>query len=431
MSHVRKNLVEVFFIFLLHGLVCSLIISSQATDFLDEEDAPALQVPRRSINIPQEAMEDTTHHIISPIPGILKEIFVNTGQQVEIGDALCVLEAMKMEFQVRSVISGQIHSIFFKVGDLVNAHSPLIRLLLSPPEGEDINQTQTLPNEAVSSSNKDEDNQNQQMPLAPPLSFLWLLRGNLIPQLASPALTMVSSCSGSSPVFPGVTNSFSGTPDHISPDNGRKFSENSAQSIQRDGAGIRLQPSISSFQMQEAIVSYPKIENFSLKKSNEEKIEDSLQRESSFSQSNKLTSEELIHKIKPALDYSILTHAKGISGLMILGALILAIMSYHKLRQARPGACHQLSAFGLQMAVFCASVSQIRLNVFCDTVLQTHHFRHKILQLMTRPRRFNDIIPILSNIRYLHALDFNKTSFIRKQSAPNMNRRYDLKSKAV
>jgi len=27
-------------------------------------------------------------------------------------------------------------------------------------------------------------------------------------------------------------------------------------------------------------------------------------------------------------------------------------------------ACHQLLAFGLQMGVFCASVSQIRLNVF-------------------------------------------------------------------
>ncbi len=48
-------------------------------------------------------------------------------------------------------------------------------------------------------------------------------------------------------------------------------------------------------------------------------------------------------------------------------------------------ACHQLSAFGLQMAVFFASVSQIRLNVFCDTVLKTRYFRHKILQLMTRP----------------------------------------------
>ena len=63
------------------------------------------------------------------------------------------------------------------------------------------------------------------------------------------------------------------------------------------------------------------------------------------------------------------------------------------------------------MAVFCASVSQIRLNVFCDTVLKTHHFRHKILQLMTRPKSKNVLIRLTHAELYPHSAILNHLKF--------------------
>lgn len=51
------------------------------------------------------------NHIYSFIPGTIVDIFVKTGQKVQEGESLLLLEAMKMENQVRMPFDGKIVKI--------------------------------------------------------------------------------------------------------------------------------------------------------------------------------------------------------------------------------------------------------------------------------------------------------------------------------
>ncbi|KAJ3040337.1 Methylcrotonoyl-CoA carboxylase subunit alpha, mitochondrial [Rhizophlyctis rosea] len=57
--------------------------------------------------------------VVSPMPCKISQVNVKTGQKVEKGQALMVLEAMKMEHVIKSPQSGEIKKVNFKVGDLV------------------------------------------------------------------------------------------------------------------------------------------------------------------------------------------------------------------------------------------------------------------------------------------------------------------------
>ena len=49
--------------------------------------------------------------IASPLPGVIKEIFVKEGQQVKADDVVCILEAMKMGNEIHAGKDGVIKSI--------------------------------------------------------------------------------------------------------------------------------------------------------------------------------------------------------------------------------------------------------------------------------------------------------------------------------
>ncbi len=62
----------------------------------------------------------------SPIPGVITSIEVSAGQTVQEGDALCVIEAMKMKNTIRSPRSGIIKFIPIQVGKHVRHNEILI-----------------------------------------------------------------------------------------------------------------------------------------------------------------------------------------------------------------------------------------------------------------------------------------------------------------
>jgi len=57
--------------------------------------------------------------IKAPLPGTVTEIKVQVGQQVNIGDTVLVLEAMKMQNNIESDFAGQVTSIVVKQGETV------------------------------------------------------------------------------------------------------------------------------------------------------------------------------------------------------------------------------------------------------------------------------------------------------------------------
>ncbi len=71
--------------------------------------------------------------VSSSIPGKIVAINVLEGDNVAIGDALLVLEAMKMQNEIRSPTDGVVGSVVCQTGQRVEANSPLLEIL--PKEG--------------------------------------------------------------------------------------------------------------------------------------------------------------------------------------------------------------------------------------------------------------------------------------------------------
>jgi len=66
--------------------------------------------------------------ISSPMPGKIVKILVRKGDKVEKGQGLVIVEAMKMENEIRSPSAGVVKKINFKEGDLVDAAETIIEL---------------------------------------------------------------------------------------------------------------------------------------------------------------------------------------------------------------------------------------------------------------------------------------------------------------
>ncbi|NOZ50249.1 MAG: acetyl-CoA carboxylase biotin carboxyl carrier protein subunit [Chloroflexi bacterium] len=63
----------------------------------------------------------------APMPGVILEVNVQPGAQVQRGDQLLVLEAMKMKNLLRSPRHGVVDEIFVHAGQNVNFDDPLLR----------------------------------------------------------------------------------------------------------------------------------------------------------------------------------------------------------------------------------------------------------------------------------------------------------------
>lgn len=64
----------------------------------------------------------------SPITGIVLDVMVETGQHVEKGDPVLVVEAMKMENTLMACGTGHISEIMVEPGDTVYSGDPLIKI---------------------------------------------------------------------------------------------------------------------------------------------------------------------------------------------------------------------------------------------------------------------------------------------------------------
>jgi propionyl-CoA carboxylase alpha chain len=67
--------------------------------------------------MPQRSAPDTAKLLLCPMPGQLKALHVELGQEVKAGEALCVVEAMKMENVLRAERDGIVSAIRAKPGD--------------------------------------------------------------------------------------------------------------------------------------------------------------------------------------------------------------------------------------------------------------------------------------------------------------------------
>jgi biotin carboxyl carrier protein len=66
------------------------------------------------------------HVIESPLPGVIKDIFVKVGQQVKADDVVCILEAMKLMNEIQSDFDGIVDKILVTDGQPVEYDQPVM-----------------------------------------------------------------------------------------------------------------------------------------------------------------------------------------------------------------------------------------------------------------------------------------------------------------
>ncbi|CAN5893999.1 acetyl/propionyl/methylcrotonyl-CoA carboxylase subunit alpha [soil metagenome] len=76
--------------------------------------------------MPVKAAPDTSKFLLSPMPGLLASLAVSEGQEIKAGEALAVVEAMKMENVLRAVRDGTVKTLHAAAGDSLRVDQKII-----------------------------------------------------------------------------------------------------------------------------------------------------------------------------------------------------------------------------------------------------------------------------------------------------------------
>ena len=89
------------------------VLGQPAKETTEVETAPAQNV-------------NTSNAVKAPLPGVITSIEVEIGQEVQAGDTLVVLEAMKMANNIEAEKAGKVVAICVKQGENVLEDAPLV-----------------------------------------------------------------------------------------------------------------------------------------------------------------------------------------------------------------------------------------------------------------------------------------------------------------
>jgi propionyl-CoA carboxylase alpha subunit len=76
--------------------------------------------------MPVKEKPDTSKLLLCPMPGLVVSLSVSEGQEVAAGDALCIVEAMKMENVLRAERDGTVAKVLAKPGDSLNVDAVIL-----------------------------------------------------------------------------------------------------------------------------------------------------------------------------------------------------------------------------------------------------------------------------------------------------------------
>ena len=76
--------------------------------------------------MPVKAAPDLSKYLLSPMPGLLREVLVSPGQQVRAGEKLAVIEAMKMENILRAEKDCKVKAVVAAVGDSLSVDQVIV-----------------------------------------------------------------------------------------------------------------------------------------------------------------------------------------------------------------------------------------------------------------------------------------------------------------
>jgi biotin carboxyl carrier protein len=102
------------------------------------KDEVFLQVSGRTLRLTDVSKEDEDksfssvgtgeRNLVAPMPGSVTKLLVNVGDRVKTGQPLVIVEAMKMENEVRAAIDGLVKKIHVRAGQQVGFGEVLAEL---------------------------------------------------------------------------------------------------------------------------------------------------------------------------------------------------------------------------------------------------------------------------------------------------------------
>nr|WP_300144737.1 biotin/lipoyl-containing protein [Propionicimonas sp.] len=101
---------------------------------VEEQEAPQLGAivigGSGAIHTPTTASVQaaSANAVVAPLAGTVARILVEEGQEIEAGEVLCVLEAMKMETEITAPKAGLVARILVEKGTPVQAGEALVEL---------------------------------------------------------------------------------------------------------------------------------------------------------------------------------------------------------------------------------------------------------------------------------------------------------------
>jgi biotin carboxyl carrier protein len=95
----------------------SLVMHTGLAEYVAEVDDPRAWRGRRHGALEAEGRQQ----IVAPMPGKIVRVIAQAGDAVEVGQGILVVEAMKMQNEIRSPKSGRVEKLFVREGQAVNA----------------------------------------------------------------------------------------------------------------------------------------------------------------------------------------------------------------------------------------------------------------------------------------------------------------------
>ncbi|HEU0294263.1 MAG TPA: biotin/lipoyl-containing protein [Anaerolineales bacterium] len=81
----------------------------------------------KSYDLRKTASSQNTNEMTAPLPGSVIEVFVKPGDEIEAGQVILIIEAMKMKNSIRSTRGGKIAEVLVSAGETVAHKQTLVR----------------------------------------------------------------------------------------------------------------------------------------------------------------------------------------------------------------------------------------------------------------------------------------------------------------
>jgi len=117
---------------------CKVVVTVNGEDYQVEMERPAEPEKKKPVlgkptaaeagdqPAAEKALVNTNNAIKAPLPGVITDIKVQVGDEVQVGDTVVVLEAMKMANNLQAEKAGKVTAVCVKVGESVMEDDALV-----------------------------------------------------------------------------------------------------------------------------------------------------------------------------------------------------------------------------------------------------------------------------------------------------------------